>query len=284
MPKLRPELLKQRTDTDRWQAETGRKFQAIYPGHLDEQNISGVPVLRVSPPATEGRGVLINLHGGGFVSDSGTLTETVPVAALTKREVYAVRYRLSPENPFPAALEDAIAVYRAMLAKHPASEIIVFGTSAGAILTAELAVKLKALGLPLPAALGIFSGMGDLSTMSDSYSLFALDGSFNKPPKSGPLDLDYVGSHDPHDPILSPQFADLHGLPPTLFLSSTHDLLLSGTVNLHRAYLDAGVPAELVVYDRLGHAFWNDPALPETKDAHRRMAQFFTRHLPAAAR
>lgn len=278
----RPTLAKQRADTDRWQTETGRKFQVIYPVRLEEMQVSGVPVLRVTPPSIAGRGVLMNLHGGGFVSDSGSLTETIPIAALTHREVFAVRYRLAPEHPFPAALEDAVAVYRDLLSKHPASEIAVFGTSAGAILTAELAVKLKQLHLPQPAALGIFSGLGDFTEMSDSYRLFALDGSLNQPPKSGPLDRDYIGTTDTRDPILSPQFADLHGLPPTLLLSSTHDLLLSGTVNLHRALLDGAVTAELVVYDRLGHAFWNDPALPETKDAHQRMARFLMSYLPQA--
>ncbi|HVZ17237.1 MAG TPA: alpha/beta hydrolase fold domain-containing protein, partial [Terriglobales bacterium] len=84
---------------------------------------------------------------------------------------------------------------------------------------------------------------------------------------------------DPHDPILSPLYADLKGMPPTLFLTSTRDLLLSGTVRLHKAYLHAGVDAQIVVWDALPHAFWNEYKMPEAIEAHHLMADFFDRHL-----
>ena len=84
---------------------------------------------------------------------------------------------------------------------------------------------------------------------------------------------------DPKDPILSPIFSDLHGLPPTLFVTSGRDLLLSGTTILHRAYLRAGVDAQLVVFEALPHAFWNNPALPESKEADHIMAGFFDKYL-----
>jgi epsilon-lactone hydrolase len=90
-----------------------------------------------------------------------------------------------------------------------------------------------------------------------------------------PGDVAYVGSTDRRDPVLSPIFADLKGIPPTLFVSSTRDLLLSGTANLHRAFLRAGVDARLVVFDALHHTFWGDPTLPESKEAHQIMANFF---------
>jgi epsilon-lactone hydrolase len=80
--------------------------------------------------------------------------------------------------------------------------------------------------------------------------------------------------HRPKDPVLSPIYSDLHGLPPTLFITSGRDLLLSGTVNLHRAYLNAGVDARLVVFDALTHAFWYDPMLPEAQEANHMMADF----------
>jgi acetyl esterase/lipase len=79
--------------------------------------------------------------------------------------------------------------------------------------------------------------------------------------------------------VLSPVYSDLHGLPPTLFVTSTRDLLLSGTVNLQRAYLEAGVDARLVVFDALTHAFWYDPKLPEAIEANHMMADFFVKHL-----
>jgi monoterpene epsilon-lactone hydrolase len=79
--------------------------------------------------------------------------------------------------------------------------------------------------------------------------------------------------------VLSPIYGDLHGLPPALFVTSGRDLLLSGTVNLHRAYLLAGIDARLVVYDGLAHAFWYDPMLPEAIEANHIMADFFVKQL-----
>ena len=98
------------------------------------------------------------------------------------------------------------------------------------------------------------------------------------PPDPGPHDPDYIGNTSPTDPVLSPIYADLHGLPPTLFVSSTRDVLLSGTANLHRAFLRAGVDARLVVFDALPHAFWYDPKLPESIEANHIMADFLLKH------
>ncbi len=158
---------------------------------------------------------------------------------------------------------------------------MIYGTSAGAILTAEVAAKIKQLGLPMPAALGIFSGMGDFARAGDSTAVYALRGLSGHldPPVSGAHDPYYVADTDPKDPILSPIYGDLHGLPPTLFVTSGRDMLLSGTVNLHRAYLLAGVDAHLVVYDALPHAFWYGSRLPEAIEANHIMADFFVKQL-----
>jgi acetyl esterase/lipase len=225
--------------------------------------------------------VLLNLHGGGFNSDSGSYTESIPISSYSKIKVVAVLYRLAPEHPFPAAVDDSVAVYKELLKTYKPEHIVIYGTSAGAILTAEVAAKLKRLGLPLPAALGIFSGMGDFARTGDSIALFALRGLSGHldPPEAGAHDPYYVANTDPKDPVLSPIYSDLHGLPPTLFVTSTRDLLLSGTVNLHRAYLNAGVDARLVVFDALTHAFWYDPLLPEAIEANQMMADFFVKHL-----
>jgi acetyl esterase/lipase len=88
-----------------------------------------------------------------------------------------------------------------------------------------------------------------------------------------------LGGTDPKDPVLSPIYADLHGLPPTLFITSGRDLLLSGTINLERAYVNAGVDARMVVFDGLPHAFWYDPLLPEALEANHMMADFFVKQL-----
>ena len=280
-------LAKRRSGTDTWQARAGNEFKAIYPVDVKESTIAGVPVRLITPsdvPGDHADRVLINLHGGGFNSDSGSLTESIPVAFLSKTKTIAVLYRLAPEHPFPAGLDDAVAVYKEQLKTHKPENIGIFGTSAGAILTGEVASKLHQLGLPLPGALGVFSGMGDFSRHGDSEAIYALRGFAGHLdiPKPEGSNRDYTGSTNLTDPVLSPNFADLKGFPPTLFMTSTRDLLLSGTTTMHRAFLRAGVEAQLVVFEALPHAFWNDVSLPETKEADEIMARFFAEHLGTA--
>ena len=155
-----------RKHTDTWQAHAGEVAKGIYPVNLATQTMAGVAVRVITPlaiPPENRDRVLINLHGGGFNSDSGSLSESIPIANLAQMKVISVLYRLAPEHPFPAGLEDAVAVYKVLLKTYRPEHIGIYGTSAGAILTAEMAVKLKQLGLPLPGTLGIFSGLGDFS-------------------------------------------------------------------------------------------------------------------------
>ncbi len=270
--------------TDQYTALVRKAWDRLCPNQLVEDKIAGVPVRIVTPeglPEANRDKVLLNLHGGGFNSDSGSYTESIPIAGFTKIKVVAVIYRLAPEHPFPAAVDDSVAVYKELLKTYKPEHIVIYGTSAGAELTAEVAAKLKQLGLPMPAALGVFSGQGDFARDGDSMALYGLRGFSGQlaPPTSEPHDIYYVGGTDPKDPILSPIYGDLHGLPPTLFVTSTRDMLLSGTVNLHRAYLNAGVDARLVVFDALTHAFWYDPLLPEAQEANHIMADFFVKQL-----
>ena len=270
--------------TDAYTARARVAWTKLCPNEIVEDKIVGVPVRIVTPegvPESNKDKVLLNLHGGGFNSDSGSYTESIPIASYSKIKVVAVLYRLSPEVKFPAAVDDSVAVYKELLKTYKPDHIVIYGTSAGAILTAEVAAKLKQLGLPQPAALGIFSGMGDFARAGDSIAMYALRGLAGHldPPDAGPHDPYYAGSTDAKDPVLSPIYGDLHGLPPTLFVTSGRDLLLSGTVNLHRAYLLAGVDARLVVYDALPHAFWYDPRLPEAIEANHIMADFFVKEL-----
>lgn len=280
-----PTLEQQREGTDRWQAGAGEVSKELYPANVAAATIAGVPVRVVTPltmlPEKRDR-VLINVHGGGFKVDSGSLTESIPMASLTGFKVISVLYRMAPEHPFPAAVDDAIAVYKEVLKTYKPKNIGIYGTSAGAILTAEVTAKIKQLGLPMPGATGVFSGTGDLSQGGDSAAMYALDGLSGHldPPQHDLKGLGpYVGTTNPRDAILSPLYSDLSGFPPTLFITSGRDLLLSGTTILHRAYLRAGVDAQLVVFEALPHAFWNNPKLPESKEADALMAKFFDTHL-----
>jgi acetyl esterase/lipase len=259
--------------------------RAVYPANIEFSTIAGVPVSVVTPlviPANRAHRVLVNLHGGGFTSDSGSLTESIPIANLTQTKVVSVIYRLAPKHPFPAPVEDVIAVYKELLKTYEPRNIAIYGSSAGAVLTPEVAVKIKQLGLPLPGALGIFSGGGDFTQTGDSQQIYGVHGLSGHPdtrPKGVQWLAVYVGSTDPKDPVLSPFFGDLHGMPPTLFMTSTRDMLLSDTTILHRAFLRAGVDASLVVFEGLNHCFWYDPNLPESREADGIMANFFDTHL-----
>ena len=267
-----------------WAEQAAKDWSKLCPNHREESVMGGVPVRIVTPqrmPAANRDKVLLELHGGGFDSDTGSYTETIPIAGYTAIKVVAALYRLAPEHPYPAAVDDAVAVYKELLKSYRPEHIAIYGTSAGAILTAQVAVRLRHDGLPLPAALGIFSGIGDFANPGDSMAIYSLRGFSGHldPPPPAYRDSPYLHGADPADPLVSPIRADLHGMPPALFVSSERDLLLSGTINLHRAFLRAGNDARLVVFDALPHAFWYDPALPESIEANKTMAAFFVHAL-----
>jgi epsilon-lactone hydrolase len=244
-----------------------------------KSRIAGVPVKLVrrqgSDAASESR-LLINFHGGGFMVDSGSLTESIPIAGLTGIPVVSVMYRMAPEHPFPAAVDDALAVYRDALAQRSPGAIGVFGTSAGAILTLQLLARIKAEGLPMPAAAGFFSGSADLALAGDCEGFLpAIMDSRSAPDVLG----DYtVGTERTH-PLLSPIYGDLSGFPPVLLMTSTRDQLLSQTVLADLALRRAGVETDLRVYEGMLHAFWAWIECPETDDALSAQAAFLSRHL-----
>lgn len=274
-------LAERRARTDVWRAQDSAEARKRYPVNVQEATTGGVRTDIITPltmPAENKSRVLINLHGGGFNSDSGSLIEGVPISNLAKMKVVSVYYRLAPENPFPAAVDDVVAVYKELLRTYKPQSIGIFGTSAGAILTAEVTVRFKQLGLPLPGAIGLFSGLADFSRPGDSWQLFTLNGfpgDLQPTDANHPHDEQYTGKTDRRDPVLSPLFADLHGMPPSLSVTSTRDILLSSTSIFQRALLAAGDDAQLVVFEALPHAFWYHFQLPETKEALELMAKFF---------
>ncbi len=275
------DLIEIRSHTDDWRKKDSAEARKLYPVNIEEATIAGVRTDVVTPlamPDANKSRVLINLHGGGFISDSGSLIEGIPICNLSKIKVVSVYYRLAPENPFPAAVDDVVAVYKELLKTYKAHNVGIFGTSAGAILSAEVLVKLTQLNLPMPAALGFYTGLADFSRTSDSQQLFTLNGfSGNIAPgdPNGLHDQSYVRNTNPRDPVLSPIFADLHGFPPTQLVTGTRDALLSNTALFHLALLRAGVDARLLVYEAMPHAFWYHFQFPETRECLELMAKFF---------
>src|SRR5450755_1463862 len=276
-------LAERRTHTDAWRKMDSAEARRFYPVNVEETTAAGVRTDIITPlSTTDTKRVLINLHGGGFNSDSGSLIEGIPIAYLAKIKVVSVYYRLAPENPFPAAVDDVVAVYKELLKTYQPKSIGIFGTSAGAILSAEVAVKLKQLSLPLPGALGLFTMLADFSHTSDSQQLFALNGlagGISPQDANGGHDDEYVAKTDRRDPVLSPLFADLHGFPPSLLVTGTRDALLSSTAIFHLALLRAGVDAQLLVFEAMPHAFWYHFQFPETTEALDMMAKFFDEKL-----
>jgi epsilon-lactone hydrolase len=208
-----------------WCPQEGTKAQlalieqarAMYQVTVEQKTIGGVPTKIVSPltrvPRDRDR-VLINLHGGGFVEDSGSMLESIPVAALTGLPVITVYYRLLPTHPWPAQVDDAVAVYRELLKTYHPLKIGLYGTSAGATLSASTVVRLRQLGLPVPAALGFFSSSADMARNEDSGSFFGVKGLADVPVPKPPDPNDPANGGRPlDDRVLSPIYADLKAFP-----------------------------------------------------------------------
>jgi monoterpene epsilon-lactone hydrolase len=231
------------------------------------------------PPNKRNR-VLLHIHGGGFsLCDAVcSYSEGIPIAGLTRTKVVSVDYRLAPEHPFPSAVDEILLVYKSILKSSQPSHIGIFGSSAGAILSAEVTAKIKQAGLPLPAAMEFLSGTADFAREGDSQSLYDAGGFSDPNAKLGQISA-YLGSTDPKDPIASPVYSDLRGFPPTLLMTSTRDLFLSGTVNFERQLHAAGVRTELVVFDAMTHTFWLSMNSPEAFEALQRQADFFDHQL-----
>lgn len=280
-------IVARRAHIDAQMAYLNDVARAKHPVDIDEISIDGVRCHRIRPTGVEPSGkVLVNLHAGGFVVGSGSLVEAIPLAARTRSTVLAVDYRLAPEHPYPAAVDDVVAVWRQVMAHHPAEDVALYGTSAGAFLTAQAVVRFRQEGLPLPACCGIFSGGGDLTDLGDTAAIFNFGGFAGEPilPFEHPASdtASYLRDADPDDPVVSPLRADLRGFPPTLLVSSTRDAVLSATALMHRALRRAGADADLVVFEALPHGFWFDLGLPETTEALDTMASFFLRRLGVA--
>jgi acetyl esterase/lipase len=247
--------------------------------------IAGVPVMWAIPDEeADSSKVLVNFPGGGFVAgtaDGTGMTESIPVAGLTGVRVVSISYRQAPEHRFPAASEDSAAVYRALLEDYAPEDIAIFGCSAGGALAAQSIAWYVREGLPLPAAVGILCASADRFRGGDSmhYSR-PFQGLAQQSASAEPV-VSYFDGSDSDDPLVSqvghPDL--LARFPPALLITATRAMELSAAVNTHRELVNAGVEADLHVWDGLGHAFFYNPALPESREAYAVMAGFFRRHL-----
>jgi acetyl esterase/lipase len=263
------------------------RMKKLYAIATESQKMAGVTIDVVTPaggvsPQNRGR-VLINLHGGAFLwgAHSGGLVESIPVASVGKLKVISVDYREGPENSYPAASEDVAAVYAVLLKTYKPNNIGIYGCSAGGILTAQSVAWIAAHGLPRPGAVGTFCG-----SLVEAWG----DSAFVGPVLSGqgpvtkPLllrDLPYFHDVDPSNPLVFPgvSLAVLEKFPPTLLISGSRDFALSSVLRSHALLVQAGVDAELHVYEGMWHSFFSDPELPESRAAYEVMVRFFNHHL-----
>jgi acetyl esterase/lipase len=252
---------------------------------MEEGKLAGVTIYDIKPEviAEENRRrVLMHVHGGAYVFGGGknAASEGMTLAHLEQIEVIAVDYRRPPDFPFPAAVDDSVAVWKELMKTHTPRNMGIFGTSAGGGLTLAIVLRLKELGLPLPGAIMAGTPWADLSETGDSYFtneyvdnvLCTSNGVLEA---AGKL---YAGSHDLKEPLVSPVFGDLSGFPPTVLLSGTRDQFLSDTVRVHQKLLQAGVEAMLLVFEAESHAQYAADA-PESAVAYGEVAEFFNRHL-----
>jgi acetyl esterase/lipase len=222
------------------------------------------------------RRVYLDIHGGALIFGSGEVCKSMAMGTVFRHmvRVVSVDYRIAPDHPHPAALDDCIAFYRALLRDHAPSEIIVGGGSAGANLAAALMLRARDEGLPLPAALVLISPEADLTESGDSFNTNAvIDGMGSLMP----INLLYANGTPLENPYLSPLFGDFtKGYPPTLITAGTRDLFLSNAARLHRALRNAEIPAELHIQEGAVHGAFG--GAPEDAEIERELQLFCEKH------
>jgi acetyl esterase/lipase len=273
--------------TDQQRAAALQPVKQKFHVSVHEEKIAGVRVFRVTPqaigPDNRNR-ILVHVHGGAYVIGGGeaAAAEAVLMANFGRIEVVSVDYRMPPDFPFPAALDDALAVWKEVAKSRDTKRMGLFGTSTGGGMTLALVLKMKELRMPLPGAIMAGTPWSDMTKTGDTfYTNELIDNVLGS--NDGLLEAAaklYAGKHDLKDPLLSPVYGDLSGFPPAILLSGTRDLFLSNTVRVQQKLLKAGSIAELLVFEGQSHAQYTmAPDAPETADAWNEVSKFFNRHL-----
>lgn len=255
---------------------------------IEAGKIGGVATYRVAPnggarPPHQDH-VFLYIHGGAYVFGGGdaAVAEAAVISAFAGIRSVAVDYRMPPDHPFPAAVDDVVAVYRELLKDHAPGQIAIGGTSAGGGLSLAAIHQFKALELPVPGAVYLGTPWADLTDTSDSLHtlegidriLVTYDGMLASAAKL------YAAGTPLTDPLISPVYGDFTGFPPTYLVTGTRDMLLSDTARVHRKLKAAGVVADLNVYEGLSHAeYMMLVGSPENLQTYGELAQFLAAHL-----
>lgn len=261
--------------------------QAELPSGLlvERTTIAGVPVERLSFASREPR-IILYMHGGGFVMGSCDSHRSLcaRLAAACKAEVIVPEYRLAPEHPFPAGLEDAVSVYKGVLeAGVSADQIVVAGDSAGGGLAISTLLLAADRGLPMPRAMVLLSPFTDLTMSGASVEICAAIDPWLRAADLPPICDAYLQGVDPAHPLVSPLWADLSQLPPMLIHVGEHEILLDDSTRLAERAAAAGVDVEIEIGEELWHV-WHffAPALPEAIESIDQIGNFVDRQFASA--
>jgi monoterpene epsilon-lactone hydrolase len=243
---------------------------------VQSRSVGGVPVFVITPEGVdenEDQPIYLDIHGGSLVMGGGKACEVMArrMAAQVQMQTWSVDYRMPPDHPYPAPLDDVLAVYRGLLEVRAPEDIVVGGGSAGGNLAAALILRARDEGLPLPAALILLTPEADLTESGDSFQTnLGLDCVLTES-LADSIAL-YAGDHDLRHPYLSPLFGDLTApFPPTFLQTGTRDLFLSNTVRMHRKLRAGGVDAQLHVFEAMPHGgFFGAPEDDELTNEIRR--------------
>ena len=248
---------------------------------VTEHQIGEARIYEVRPGGVSGNGVYLDIHGGALISGGGEACRSLAIlhAAQMGMTVWAVDYRMPPEHPYPAALDDCVAAYRQLLHDYPANRIAIGGASAGANLAAATVLRARDEGMPAPAAVVLLSPELDLTESGDTFRTNL--GVDTKLPNSlMPVNLMYAAGHDLNHPYLSPLFGDFSkGFAPCYITSGTRDLFLSNAVRMHRALRQADILAELHVFEAAPHGLALGIDTPEEVDFNRELMRFVSAHI-----
>jgi acetyl esterase/lipase len=247
----------------------------------ETRTIAGVPVYVCTPPQVpeKNRGkILLYIHGGGLVIMGGECTNSFGMmeAAALRCVVYAVDYRNPPDHPYPAALDDCVAVYRDLIKTTSPLDIVVSGASGGGNLAAAMTLKIRDTGLPMPAAVGLWTPEVDLTESGDTFQTLAHADVVLAVTDLFTMNLLYADGHDLKDPYISPVFGDFgKGFPPTFIQTGTRDKFLSNSALIHRALRRADIPAELHVGEAMPHGGF--AGAPEDREMKEEFIKFLAK-------
>jgi acetyl esterase/lipase len=243
-------------------------------------DLGGIPVIFIDIADVEPCGTISHIHGGGFAlgSAGGSVGLASSLARKTGMRAVSVEYRLAPEHPYPAALQDVTAAYRALVEQAGSAEhVVVSGESAGGNLAIELLIADKAEGPAMPAAALLLSPMTDLTVTGSSYAGKAHADPAITAQAIRTRAADYLAGTDPSDPLVSPIFADLSGLPPLLIQAGSHEVLLDDTTRLAAKAAADNVAVILDITPGVPHVFQAFAALLDEGDAALNRAARFIR-------